>query len=88
VTKDGNIVWLEATYNPIFDKNGKLTQFIKFATDITASVEGAARTSELAYHASKKTDEISKEGEQIVNKAIQAMSEVSNELTDAGQKIP
>jgi methyl-accepting chemotaxis protein len=34
--KDGKPVWLQASYNPVFDDNGKPFKVIKFATDITA----------------------------------------------------
>lgn len=35
VRKDGRKIWLEASYNPIFDMNGKPFKVVKFATDIT-----------------------------------------------------
>ena len=35
VGKGGREVWLEASYNPIFDANGKVVRIIKFATDLT-----------------------------------------------------
>jgi methyl-accepting chemotaxis protein len=38
VAKGGREVWIQATYNPIFDMNGKLFKVVKFATDITAKV--------------------------------------------------
>jgi len=34
--KNGSEVWLEASYNPIFDDTGKVVKIVKFATDITA----------------------------------------------------
>lgn len=37
--KDGQKIWLSATYNPIFDANGKPYKVVKFATDITEQVE-------------------------------------------------
>ncbi|WP_353980999.1 PAS domain-containing methyl-accepting chemotaxis protein [Salinicola endophyticus] len=37
--KHGRRVWIQATYNPIFDADGKPYKVIKFATDITAEVE-------------------------------------------------
>jgi methyl-accepting chemotaxis protein len=41
---NGDEVWLEATYNPIKDASGKITGFIKFATDITpAGARGLAQ---------------------------------------------
>ena len=33
--KDGKEVWLQATYNPLFDRSGKPVSVIKFASDIT-----------------------------------------------------
>ncbi|WP_425440721.1 methyl-accepting chemotaxis protein [Phreatobacter cathodiphilus] len=38
IAKGGREVWIQATYNPIFDMNGKLFKVVKFATDITAKV--------------------------------------------------
>lgn len=37
--KDGSSVWIEASYTPIFDDQGKVKKVIKFATDITKNVE-------------------------------------------------
>jgi methyl-accepting chemotaxis protein len=36
VCKDGQEVWIRATYNPIFDMDGKVSKVIKFAMDVTA----------------------------------------------------
>jgi methyl-accepting chemotaxis protein len=35
---NGKVVWIQATYNPIFDLNGKPVKVVKFATDITEQV--------------------------------------------------
>lgn len=35
VGKGGREVWIQATYNPIFDLHGKVFKIVKFATDIT-----------------------------------------------------
>lgn len=37
--KGGKEVWIEASYNPILDMNGKVTKVIKFATDLTPRKE-------------------------------------------------
>jgi methyl-accepting chemotaxis protein len=39
VAKGGRVVWIQATYNPIFDVNGRLYKVVKFANDVTAQVE-------------------------------------------------
>lgn len=36
IGKNGKDVWIQASYNPIFNPDGKLTKVVKFATDITA----------------------------------------------------
>ena len=33
--KNGKEIWLQASYNPIYDMNGNLTKVVKYATDIT-----------------------------------------------------
>ncbi len=35
--KGGREIWIQASYNPIFDMNGKPFKVVKFASDITAS---------------------------------------------------
>ncbi len=35
IAKDGHEVWIEASYNPVLDGNGKPVIVVKFATDIT-----------------------------------------------------
>jgi len=37
LAKDGRAIWLRASYNPVFDKDGKPVRVVKFATDVTAS---------------------------------------------------
>lgn len=39
VKKSGEEIWIQASYNPIFDMNGKPFRIVKFATDISQQVE-------------------------------------------------
>jgi methyl-accepting chemotaxis protein len=39
ISKDGAEVWLQASYNPIFDMEGRPLKIVKFASDITAEVQ-------------------------------------------------
>lgn len=49
VAKGGREVWIEASYNPLLDSQGKPYRVVKFATDITRrSTEDAERAGELA----------------------------------------
>ncbi len=39
IDREGVEVWLQASYNPIFDEEGRLMKVVKFATDITDEVQ-------------------------------------------------
>ncbi|WP_374382459.1 PAS domain S-box protein [Dongia sp.] len=43
VAKGGRTVWIEATYNPILDFNGRPCKVVKFATDITARIQAVLK---------------------------------------------
>jgi methyl-accepting chemotaxis protein len=47
IGKGGKEVWIQASYNPIFDMNGKPFKVVKFATDITATVKEQERRAEV-----------------------------------------
>ena len=42
MAKDGHDIWLQATYNPILDPDGRPLKIVKFAMDITDTKERAA----------------------------------------------
>jgi len=44
VGKAGNEVWIQASYNPILDLNGKPFKVVKYATDTTAQVIARKKT--------------------------------------------
>ncbi|NOX90875.1 MAG: PAS domain S-box protein [Gammaproteobacteria bacterium] len=45
--KGGKEVWIQASYNPIFDINGKPFKVVKYATDVTAEVEKELKVARL-----------------------------------------
>ncbi|MEM6366310.1 MAG: PAS domain-containing protein, partial [Planctomycetota bacterium] len=42
--KGGKEIWIQATYNPVFDRRGEVVKVVKFATDIT---EQQSRTADI-----------------------------------------
>ncbi|WP_284700242.1 methyl-accepting chemotaxis protein [Leeia speluncae] len=49
IAKGGKEIWIQASYNPVFDSHGKLTKVVKFATDITAGkIQEADNSGQLA----------------------------------------
>ncbi len=47
LAKGGREVYIQATYNPVFDDTGMVVKVVKFATDITAAVRKRLRNNEL-----------------------------------------
>ena len=41
IGKGGKEIWIQASYNPIMDLNGKPFKVVKYATDVTASVKAS-----------------------------------------------
>jgi len=39
IAKDGSEIWLQASYNPIFDADGRPVKIVKFASDISDEVQ-------------------------------------------------
>lgn len=44
--KNGREVWINASYNPIFDLNGRVVKIVKFATDVTTRVRAVQSISD------------------------------------------
>jgi methyl-accepting chemotaxis protein len=65
IGKGGKEVWIQASYNPIFDANGKPVKVVKFATDITAQVREGLRKAEQNKDLGEITEAISTTGQQI-----------------------
>lgn len=62
VTKQGNIIWLEATYTPVFDENAGIQAVIKVATDITARENGTAEVTDSLQHMAGNLKERAEKG--------------------------
>lgn len=100
IAKTGNEIWIEASYNPIFDPAGNLVKVVKFATDITQEVEArreAARTAEtLASSFTEMTQTINEISRNVTNvrqlsthtqDTVNSTSATISNLSDASQKI-
>jgi methyl-accepting chemotaxis protein len=49
VAKSGQPVWLQASYNPIFDASGKPARVVKFATDLTERMDHVSMVGSALY---------------------------------------
>lgn len=76
----GKEIWLEATYNPILDKSGKVLRFIKFATDITERIKlhnAQKEGTQAAYSIAIETKDLSVEGAETIFNTLNKIQEIS-----------
>lgn len=56
VDSSGNEVWIQASYNPLFDAFGKVRGVVKFATDVTEQVKLAQKADQAEAEQAKNED--------------------------------
>ncbi|MGG8471691.1 methyl-accepting chemotaxis protein [Rahnella sp. PAMC25617] len=75
----GQAIWLEASYNPVIDDDGKVIKIVKIAQDITSQMAQQRQQESMMTHVhelSLTTDKTAAEGVTIVQKAVEDMQEV------------
>ncbi|MCE5988305.1 PAS domain-containing methyl-accepting chemotaxis protein [Pseudomonas sp. 5FOS] len=87
IDKHGQTVYLEASYNPIFDSKGRLYKVVKFASDITRQVSTQQSAADAAHASSVQTDACARKGTEVVQQAVQVIEQISHELDDAARSI-
>ena len=90
VDSHGAEVWLEATYNPVYDSHNRLYKVVKFATVVTDQVLREAEVREaagIAFDISRQTDIIAQRGAAVVNNAVETMQQISVEMQAAAEGI-
>lgn len=56
--RDGADVWIQASYNPVLDANGRPFRVIKFATDITDQIRLQHQMKEVGYAVASSTSQM------------------------------
>jgi methyl-accepting chemotaxis protein len=83
LAKDGSEVWLQASYNPIFDASGKPFKIVKFATDISA----ARREAELKFRRGREMEAQIQNFDQIMRGVMATLAQAADRMTAAASEI-
>ena len=92
IGKSDKKIWIQATYNPVFDKNGKPIRVIKFALDVTPQVQMrekisgnvhrtaklSANTSELTAAATEAAQRLS-DSSRVIQEVVEIIESLANQ---------
>lgn len=90
IDKNGQVVWLEANYNPVYDAGGRLCKVVKYASDVTAMVEkhaADAQSATQAYHISLQTRDIAEKGAEVIQQTATGMREIAANIDGSSALI-
>jgi methyl-accepting chemotaxis protein len=97
IGKGGREIWIQASYNPIFDANGKAFKVVKFATDVTATVRAVQQTQYVvaAVKDNDLTQRIPLEGKsgdigqlcEGVNGLLDTMADILSDIKTAAHEV-
>lgn len=85
-TRQNNELWLEATYNPIFNEAGEVTQVVKFAADVTEQELKAKATkdaAQMAQQTSAETVRVAESGRDRVDAAAAIAQGIKESIVEA-----
>ena len=86
LAKGGKEVWLQASYNPIFDQEGKVVKVVKFASDITPQVALEKEVTQISMKFVGKTEEISGQANTVAD-GTQALGATTEEMNASIEEL-
>ncbi|GAA6152655.1 methyl-accepting chemotaxis protein [Pseudoteredinibacter isoporae] len=90
VNSQGKTLWLEASYNPVYNNEGNLYRVVKFASDITEQMtqsEMERESASIAYRISNETLNVAKNGGGVINEAVDEMNKIAESVHASSQHI-
>jgi methyl-accepting chemotaxis protein len=86
IGKGGKEIWIQASYNPILDLNGKPFKVVKYATDTTAQVTARLRNERAQKSIAHNLDEIA-QAIAVASRQSTTAAQASTETTTTVQAI-
>ena len=87
--KGGKEVWIQASYNPILDLNGKPFKVVKYATDITNQMQARIQAADLSRDSQEKIQSVAgatQEMQASIQEISQNMNKSQHAVTDIVSK--
>lgn len=84
--KGGKRVWLQASYNPVFDDDGRVVGVTKLASDVTKQVEMEESVQRLAVEINQKSQDIAAKSSTVARGA-QSLGATTEEMTASIEEL-
>lgn len=88
--RNGATVWLQASYNPVLNDEGRPYRVIKIATDITTNIEKSQRDAQSAARAwgiAQETEKTAVNGTEIIQHATSEMKRIAESVSVSANTI-
>lgn len=86
ITSKKEDIWIQATYTPIADADGRIYKVVKFATDVSAQVELEHKVADIVATFVRRTDDISKQCASVASESI-ALGGATVEMGSAVEEL-
>ncbi len=87
IAKNGKKIYLEATYNPICDTDGKIFKIVKFASNVTSQIERDRQKNQLASDLVKRNDELTFEGKEVIEKTTEIVRSIAKKMQTSSDLV-
>jgi len=87
---NGKQVWIQASYSPVFDANGKVYKVVKLASDITSDVMRELEISDaanIAYSTAVETSQVALEGSKVLNDSVELSNKMLGSINLSIQQV-
>jgi methyl-accepting chemotaxis protein len=86
VNKQGEDLWLQAIYCPLFNEEGKVVRVVKFASNITTEVELEKEVSQIATNFALTAETISSQAQKVA-KGAQSLGCTTEEISASVEEL-
>ncbi len=86
IGKGGKEVWIQASYNPILDLNGKPIKVVKCATDVTQKVKTSLEVTDISQFLAAAAEELTATSQQMSANAEETSAQ-ANVVSEASEQV-
>ncbi len=85
--KGGKVVYLEASYNPVRNEDGKIYKVIKFATDISEQVIKDQEKLKLISDLADKNDNLTQDGDRVIENTVSNVQNIADMMSQSSTLV-